>query len=811
LFLSTMSNGSRIRKVIAMNNTFGLLESTGAALTLFELNPASTTGVVLVNLATVVAAAVVAFDAATSIHTTATHVHVVYQVGTALTYVKVTISSGAVSGTKVVLAAGGSGPAIASNDTIVHVGYIEATDGKLLTFSATTPFTTSAGPTTLNPTFPISHLSIAIGGTSIFVGSNAPNITGPAHIAFLNVLSANHVSNVSTRYDAYTMVSGVVAKDGTGGFGFTRRMNTGGVSGYTGISRHWFQGEVGNCDVPFGQDEVYGVGQNAAGDMLVILSRDPGTTTAQTTVRKMKFMSTARRRSAVFGDALYITGGSGVDQWVGGLCENGIVEPIITQLVAANSTGVLALGAYSYLATIEWTDELQRLHRSVVSPIFNITLVGVEDTVTATIVVPKSLRRNPNVVSNPIVKLFRTEVGPGELFYLVGIGQVPTLTDTVTIIDTQADATIIDNERPYTEGEFGAVSGVLDIAVPSPGDFVAATRRRLVLGSMDSTYQISQTTLPNEPVCFTQIGVSGPVAFSYFDQVREHITGFVALDDMMIVGTKTKLYAQGGAGPNLAGTGEFDAPAMLSTDVGFFNANSILETAEGIWFQGSATGMYLLPRGSGTPVLDNAQQVTLAGGTIVGCGYNASDNVAAWALSSGLVLIRDLGSKQWFHDDLPFFPVAFMGHLGSFYAIDTFGDVWEQDGTLFGDIAAGASAPILRVNMGAVQPFGLAGTGRVPTIEVTGEFQAACTLTLNISYDDGATFPYSSSHTITGLATGATFRKQWYPNNQRGGRFMFRVTMTPTVSTTEGCRLTGCTVYLAKPGGPSRLASAHRK
>ena len=106
---------------------------------------------------------------------------------------------------------------------------------------------------------------------------------------------------------------------------------------------------------------------------------------------------------------------------------------------------------------------------------------------------------------------------------------------------------------------------------------------------------------------------------------------------------------------------------------------------------------------------------------------------------------------------------------------------------------------------------GLAGHGRVATVELLGTFQSAATILMEMSYDDGATWTSLGSHTVTGLSTGQAFQRQWHPARQRGGRFRLRATMTPSSTAAEGCRLTGLTVYLTERSGPSRLDSAKRR
>jgi len=438
------------------------------------------------------------------------------------------------------------------------------------------------------------------------------------------------------------------------------------------------------------------------------------------------------------------------------------------------------------------------------------TTTGANDTVTATISIPKTLRRDPGGVFDPVVELYRTEAGPGELFYLTSSTVVDS-DDATDVVDISPDATIIDSRRLYTEGEFGAISGCLDITPPDPCNFVAAMRDRLVLGGGGATYQVSQTALPEEPVCFTQPGVSGPIALSYQDSVEGQIAGVATLDDTIIVGTDTNIFVAGGDGPNLAGVGEFQSPARLPSDVGFYNPDSLVEDAAGLWFLGDSDKLYLLGRGQGSPEFAGESVQDRFVGDVVGAGRDLVDGVTAWAVDEGTVVVHHTGEGQWLTDQLPFNPTVFLSHLGQFYAVDDAGTVWEHHATSYGDAASGATAVVLVAETGDVQGFGLAGWGRLACIELLGEFQAAASVLCEISYDSGTTWTSLGAHAVTGLSADQAFQRQWYPANQRGGKFRVRFTMTPTSTTTEGCRLAGFSLFYTERGGQTRLDSAKRR
>lgn len=835
----SLTNGSRVRKVVSMGSTFGLVENTGTLLTLSSLNP-SGTAPTWASVGTLVALSPDYFDVAVATDATPGALHVAYVSAADALYAQFTFAGAQTGVTKTVKVSDVEAVTLCSDDATVQYVYQAASTHELslVSFSATSPFTTSAGPTAVNAGQPIVERLFCVGlsggsNQTIYVASEH-RVGGGGAVDLkevsVNLIStpATHASNVRTQCLGQQLFGGFLVRNFVAACGQVRRPTgdsvstpTGGVTMYLDAnSAPWFEVDYG-----IGASIASGFGylaaapfwpaQCATGDALVLCPRDstPNTSVTPKTVscRALKIRSSERRPAAEVGGALYITGGT-LGQWVGGLTENGMLFPTIDLLSPSNGSGTLANGTYHYRAVAVWEDERQRTHRSLVSGPAEQVLSGANDTITATVYAPKTLRRNSNLISNPRIELYRTEAGPGELFYLVNSGAVSTFADTVTIVDTLPDASILDQAQLYTQGEFGATSGVLEMAPGRSSAYVAATKRRLVLGSADTSYQWSQVSFPETPIWFAEPGVSGDAAQAYLDDVEGgRITGVAALDEAVFVGTATRLYVTGGSGPNLAGVGEFSPPTQLPSDVGFYSAASLLEVGAGLWFQGTATEMFLLGRGQPAPTLSRAVQARLASTTIVGCGFDTTDNVGVWGTAAATALVWQADTGQWFSDSLPFTPIAVHGHRGRLYAIASDGVVWAQESSSFGDGTSGATAVALRVATGPIDPLGIAGWGRLAAVEVLGEFQSAAAILAEISYDDGLTWTSLGTHTVTGLSAGQAFQREWFPARQRGGRFRVRFTMTPSSTTGEGCRLAGGTVYYTKRNGPTRLDSAKRR
>ena len=830
-----LSKTSGVR-VLSLGSTFGFIDQTVAStIRLRTFNPSAATGGLSGSTTLVSSVSSTHLHAAVARETTPTRIHLVYVEAGEVTYRQFNTAGVEQGSGKQVVASGASAAWVASDDTTVHVVYQDATTDELslLSFSATDPFTTAQGPTALHAGQAYEPLGVAIGytpnhvdGALVWVAAEMP--TSDHGVRTIRVTAAHAVSR--SLYRSTHITTGWVTRGSYAGIGLVRGAEVGGLDAYYGDDDGpWLMHAHGLAADH--NPEPWDPGQAPTGDVLTPWPRLSSATPAQSRasgeastrqigVHTWRVFDTARRRPGVsFAGALYVTGGV-LTQYVGGsIAENGILRPVIRSLAESNDTGTIANGAYRYRLVITWTDADGRVHRSPVSDPVDITTTGANDTVTATCSVGRTLRRDADLDLSPTAELYRTEAGPGELFYRVAVESVTNNSDTVTIVDTSPDADIVDNPRLYTEGEFGEVSGALDVAMPSPSAFAAAVRDRLVLASAEPEYQFSQIAIPGEPASFTQPGFSGPVGLAYQDAVEGAITALAALDQAVILGTERAVFvASADGGPNLAGVGEFQSPARLPSDVGMPLPNSLVEDANGLWFLGDAAGerLYLLARGQSSPVAVLSARDRLAGGTVVGAAVDSRDDATCWALADGadsLLLTRHAQPPNpWAAHELPFTPHALVAHGGGLYAIDTDGGVWTNDAEVFGDGTSGATAVALQLATPDVQVFGQAGHGRLAVIEVLGEFQTAATLLLEISYDMGLTWDsIGTAHTVTGLTAGQAFQRQWRPSRQRAGKFRLRVTMTPSSTTAEGCRLTGLSLYYRPATGPTRLGAAKRR
>ena len=819
-------------KLVSLGSSLGIVEDTGTTLRLRTFDP-SAAGGSFASSVTLVTATVSHFDAAVAVETAPTHVHLVYTVSGAVTYRKFGLTGTEVGTGKTVVASGAQAAYVASDDTTAHVVYQDSTSDELslLTFSTTAPFTTTAGPTALNAGVAYTDGRVAIGytpnhalGARVWVAGGTSGETDT-----IRVNASTHAASTVVTHDSALLTSGWITRGSYAGVGLVRGAVGSRDAYYTDADAPWAVLGTALAANPQTSSGPWGVGQNVAGDVVVAWPRRSDATAAQSravgqiatrqaAVAAFRvFDTTARRPGVEFDGALYVTGGMLTQYVATSVTENGMLRPVIDATVASNGSGTIANGDYQYRAVVQWRDVGGRVHRSPVSDPEDVTTGGANDTVTVTVHVAKTLRRDADTTQAPVVELYRTEAGPGELFYHVASTTMTNADDSVDVVDTLPDASILDNKRLYTEGEFGTTSGALDIAPGRDSAFIATMRDRVVLGSAGIGYQISQTALPEEPVAFTHPGYSGPAALAYQDTVNEPLTAVFTMDETVVLGTATRVYVTGGEGPNLAGVGEFSSPARLPVDVGVLNASSVVEDASGVWFLGTADRVYVLPRGQTSPGAVLSARDRFAAGTCVGAAVSVEDDLTCWAIADGadsvLVSRHAQPPNPWAIDTLPFTPRALVGYGGGLYALDSAGGVWTNSAdATFGDGTSGATAVALRLATADVQAFGQGGHGRLAVVELLGTYQTDATLLAEVSYDLGLTWmAVGTAFTVTGLTAGEAFQRRWTPARQRGGKFRVRVTMTPSSTTGEGCNFTGVSLYYAVAGGPTRLPGSRRR
>ena len=501
---------------------------------------------------------------------------------------------------------------------------------------------------------------------------------------------------------------------------------------------------------------------------------------------------------------------------------NGPAELYLTDLgVVASGLGA---GTYQYCAVWERVDSLGQRTLSAPSNPVSITVIA-NTKVQIQVSTPPPCGNNGRAGLNNgfdyYRRFYRTLAG-GSVFYAL-----PVLAATATLVDVlpaatynqsvqpasdvSADATISDNEVLYTQGAQGGLSGILQNDEPPSAKFVAAGSDRFILGGLDepSAVQLSKLVFPGEAVRW-----SASAAFKQY--IDADVTGVAAQDGQWLVFSRVAIFAFGGEGPDDSGQGTFTEPVKLPSAVGCLSGRSICATPIGLFFQGEA-GIYLLPRGGGTPQwIGQRIQDELASFPVVtttyfdqtaGVAYMACCNAAG---SAGILLGYDINQNEWFKDNVQTTVIVtiakFNGQLLLNGNITQISAAWKDNYTGAQDIVV---APVIAT--ADIRPFGVLGAGRTRKAVLLGEFRSASNVTMlvEVSTDSGTTYTTIGTFTMAGTA-GTAFRRECLLPRPRETAFRFRVTLTPSASTVEAPVINAITLEVFKSEGTPRLAASER-
>ncbi len=486
---------------------------------------------------TLVTATVTAFDAVTAVSTTPDALYVTWVEAGDVFFGAFSTTTGAQIGvTKTVDTGSSAYVAIASNDSRVSVVFQDAAADtcQLLTFDAASPYANDAGPTAvltgaIVPAWFCCGMDAS--STTYVQGQDDDATTAAEYRVAIASRSSNHAVSSARSRHGHMLAGGTVV------LGIDSHLVSCATSYDLGVvqlglgptAQPWFvvHGEGNEIGDGVGSDDPPYAPAQAPNGTVITLGRN---TARQPVVRVWRYAPTERRQGCTANGDLYVAGGV-VARWPGVVTsDSGILAPVFFSLTPSNGAGSLTpLFTYKYRAILRWTDSRGADFQGQVSVESEaVTMGAADDTVTLVLYLPPSLTRSGDLVVAPRLELYRTEGGltePGELFYLTRVEEnLSSTNDVVTMTDTTSDASLLDEARLYTEGDTGATSGRLSNAIPRPASYLAPTRDRLVLGGPDPEYQISQLTLAAEPVLFTDPGVDGPIALSYFDQADADVT-----------------------------------------------------------------------------------------------------------------------------------------------------------------------------------------------------------------------------------------------------------------------------------------------
>lgn len=477
----------------------------------------------------------------------------------------------------------------------------------------------------------------------------------------------------------------------------------------------------------------------------------------------------AARDTVMAGRALQFSGGS-LQEYIGELNQTGFCNAPVIQSIGGGGGGGLTVGSnYVYRVVYEYIDDQGRRHRSAPSdPLLFAT--GANNSATLVLKPLVGDSHFPHdfggVISSGVVfHVYRTLANQGSFHRVTPNVGAPAAsvpgTATVNYTDLMSDAAAGAQEFLYTEG------GVLPNTLPPPCQFMALCAGRLWLGGqLDRTVvTASKLLVEGEPTQF-----SDEAEFSVF--LPEKCTGLASIDGTIVAFARERIYLITGDGPNDQGIGEFRPPVALPTDVGCIGWRSVLETSIGVFFQGKR-GIFLLPRGFGTPVFVGAPiEATMASypvvlsSTLVVESSNSPAGIDEPILgeitarfviatsavgSQSAVAVFDLRTGGWSVDLRPNAP-DFFALAGTFNDRFVYSTVTNYPGgfrTLRAETVglyddgpnlAGPAFTFISSKLGTVdvRPFGVGGYGGFDRVVAVGEYRGNSTVTIQVSVDGAA-------------------------------------------------------------------------
>ncbi len=487
-------------------------------------------------------------------------------------------------------------------------------------------------------------------------------------------------------------------------------------------------------------------------------------------VAEFDFYSLARRQSAEIDGQLLIAGG-GPLVYAGELApyDIGLGRPFFGNLTPSNGAGSLTNSAtYNYVAVATWTDSFGRKHRSPPSLPRTVSTGATDDTVTLTVVPPKTMKV-PHTI-----ELYRTLFSdgvPGATFHLTATA-VANITagawiTALDIVDVTPDSDLASTQILYTQSQTP-----VEHHAPLPFKYIAAGRARAITGGLanETQVQFTKLTFPAEPIEFANPGL---LAFSAF--INEPVTAVFALDDSFLVASARYLYRIAGAGPGHSGQGEFTAPERIPGLGGVSRWQSIAETPGGYFFQSSDDRLLFLSRdGSVSWAQGQAVRDTLALFPVIqAAAYCRAQNAVFFGCtnalaSDGRTLVFDLRREVWYTwTSAPFNAVKTIVDQNGLVT------VLNQTGTILQESAGTYLAAGGRVETGNIKNGSFASWNALRRIGIRGYgLDAAGSVTVSVDYDDGAGFVSLGVHTTS---TTAPFIKYWVPGARKVDSFRVRI------------------------------------
>lgn len=396
----------------------------------------------------------------------------------------------------------------------------------------------------------------------------------------------------------------------------------------------------------------------------------------------------------------------------------------------ATTGGFITAQQYFYKFCYEWTDAAGQLHRSAPSvPVGQLVPAGTA-TNTVTINVP-TLRLTYKVGLNPVRLVgYRWSTAQQSYYQFTSITSPvvnDATVDSIAVVDTLADASILGNTLLYTTG------GVLEnIAAPACTTSTLFKNRIFVIDAEDrNLLWYSKQVLSNTPVEFTDLQTIYVAPTIGAQSSTGPCTAIAGMDDKLIIFKENALYYVTGSGPDVTGANDdFREATYITSAVGCMSPSSIVLTPAGLMFE-SNKGIWLLNRSLSTEYIGTNVQGQSSTAHVLAAVAVPGVNEVRFTMDDNTTLMYDYYQKQW---------CSFVGipsissviYNGAHTILNTRGRVLQQQvGTYLDD----DSPVLISFTTAWLKVTGLQGLQRIYSFFILSNYLTPHKLSVGIAYD----------------------------------------------------------------------------
>lgn len=439
--------------------------------------------------------------------------------------------------------------------------------------------------------------------------------------------------------------------------------------------------------------------------------------------------------TAEIGSNLNLTGGFlwGYDGYTP--VENGFfVWPDSVEATTATTGGNLDALIYFYQFTYEWTDNQGNAFRSAPSIPLEVDLTGAGTSTSVNTLNVPTLRLTYKI-ANPVKLVGYRWSTAQQVYYQFTSITAPILNDptvdSIAIVDTLADATILGNNLLYTTG------GVLENIGGPAFDTIFLFDNRLfgIDAENKDLIWFSKQIIQGVPVEMSDlltiyvapnIGAQGSTGSLRCGAV---------MDDKVILFKDTALNYINGIGPdNTGANNQYSQPTFITSTVGCSNQKSIIFQPQGLMFEFASDAgnqIWLLGRDLSTSYIGAPVEELTKNATILSTVTIPGANEVRFILSSGITLIYDYYYGQW-NNSVGIPAVSSTLYQGLHTYLNSFSQVFQETP---GEYLDGSNPVLMSFTTSWITLAGLQGYQRAYFFYLLGQYFSPHKLQVLIAYD----------------------------------------------------------------------------